>query len=449
MGAEFPESLVASIDRLILTMHPKYKNKTAHGEEQDKDEGDDRDRKTRVFRGLAIPDRQVDYDVADQEMNGVDALDDTFAMLESLGGKAAGKPKDRASRKRSMSPIDDEDREISRNKRYRRSRSRSRSPRGRRDQRNEEFVFEDEFGRTRTVKRHEKQRSRRKYRDEDIDEFRRPPTPELDNEPVLYKVYDGTVTGVKQFGAFVNLKGVRGKVDGLVHISQIQEGVRVNDPNDLLSRGQQVKVKVLKLENGKISLSMKEVDQRSGHDLAPQARIGSGANMQALGGGDMVPVIGDGFNNRRNGIRKRMTSPERWEIKQLIASGVIPKSDYPDIDEDFNAHINSFRDRLKNLWSFHLFGSSKPPTVPSTAQRCKALRSHKSVVKQSSKRPRRRLRRRLPKLISVVNGTTQWRKRNNSRATYETPEKIKPQKQCLNGRRYHKERTLPLANVPT
>jgi ATP-dependent RNA helicase DHX8/PRP22 len=39
-------------------------------------------------------------------------------------------------------------------------------------------------------------------------------------------------------------------------------------------------------------------------------------------------------------MRKRMTSPERWEIKQLIASGVIPKSDYPDIDEDFNAHIN-------------------------------------------------------------------------------------------------------------
>ena len=340
MGAEFPESLVASIDRLILTMHPMYKNKTAKGTDADEDMGDDRDRKTRVFRGLAIPDKEVDYTVADQEENGVDALDDTFAMLESLGGKAAGgKPKDRASRKRSMSPIDDDERDTGR-KRYRRSRSRSRSPRGRRDERNEEFVFQDEFGRTRTVKRHDKQRSRRKYRDEDIDEFRRPPTPELDNEPVLYKVYDGMVTGVKNFGAFVNLKGVRGKVDGLVHVSQIQEGMRVNDPNDLLSRGQQVKVKVIKMENGKISLSMKEVDQRSGRDMAPQARIGSGANMQALGGGDVVPVIEDGFNNRRNGIRKRMTSPERWEIKQLIASGVIPKSDYPDIDEDFNAHIN-------------------------------------------------------------------------------------------------------------
>jgi ATP-dependent RNA helicase DHX8/PRP22 len=342
MGAEFPESLVASIDRLILTMHPKYKNKAANGKKTEEDGGNERDRKTRVFKGLAIPDKEVDYQVADQEETGADALDDTFAMLESLGGKTAGKPKGRASRKRSMSPMDEDERDTSRSKRYRRSRSRSRSrsPRTRRDGRNEEFVFEDEFGRTRTVKRHDKQRSRRKYRDEDIDEFRRPPTPELDNEPILYKVYDGMVTGVKNFGAFVNLKGVRGKVDGLVHVSQIQEGMRVNDPNDLLSRGQQVKVKVIKMENGKISLSMKEVDQRTGRDLAPQARIGSGANMQALGGGDVVPVIEDGFNNRRNGIRKRMTSPERWEIKQLIASGVIPKSDYPEIDEDFNAHVN-------------------------------------------------------------------------------------------------------------
>jgi ATP-dependent RNA helicase DHX8/PRP22 len=35
-----------------------------------------------------------------------------------------------------------------------------------------------------------------------------------------------------------------------------------------------------------------------------------------------------------------MTSPERWEIQQLIASGVIPRSDYPNINEDYNAHLN-------------------------------------------------------------------------------------------------------------
>ena len=352
-GADFPQSLVESIDRLVLTLHPKYKNKGANGKAgaNGAGGGDETDRKTRVFKGLAIPDKDVDYDVADEEpVNDApqaDALDDTFAMLEGLAGKAPGKPKER-SRKRSMSPYDSDD-DASRSKRHRRrdmspSRSRSRSPR--RKGRNDELVFQDEFGRTRTVKPSNKQRSRKKYRDEDLDEFRRPPTPELDDEAVLYKVYDGKVTGVKDFGVFVNLQGVRGKVDGLVHVTQMAEG-RVNHPSDLVSRFQPVKVKVIKMEGGRISLSMKEVDQRTGRDLAPGKRIASlasGANSQGLGGipglDSAVPVVEDGYSGRKNGMRKRMTSPERWEIKQLIASGVIPKSDYPDIDEDYNAHIN-------------------------------------------------------------------------------------------------------------
>ena len=88
MGAEFPQSLVESIDRLILTLHPKYKNKGANGKESGangEDGGDATDRKTRVFKGLAIPDKDVDYEVADEESEKdapqADALDDTFAML--------------------------------------------------------------------------------------------------------------------------------------------------------------------------------------------------------------------------------------------------------------------------------------------------------------------------------------------------------------------------------
>jgi ATP-dependent RNA helicase DHX8/PRP22 len=247
MGAEFPQSLVESIDRLVLTLHPKYK-KSANGSKADAGNGDDTDRKTRVFKGLAIPDKDVDYEVAEEEpANGappVDALDDTFAMLEGLAGKAPGKPKER-SRKRSMSPYDS-DNDTSRSKRHRRknmsvSRSRSRSLE-RRQKKHDELVFQDEFGRTRTVKRQDKTRSRKKYRDEDLDEFRRPPTPELDDEPVLYKIYNGKVTGVKDFGCFVNLEGVRGKVDGLVHVTQMVEGARVNHPSDIVSRWQEVKV---------------------------------------------------------------------------------------------------------------------------------------------------------------------------------------------------------------
>ena len=51
IGAEFPKSLVESVDRLVRTMHPKFKGKkgqndAANGRAQDKE---------KVFRGLAIP----------------------------------------------------------------------------------------------------------------------------------------------------------------------------------------------------------------------------------------------------------------------------------------------------------------------------------------------------------------------------------------------------------
>jgi ATP-dependent RNA helicase DHX8/PRP22 len=311
-GAEFPNSLVESIDRLVLTLHPKYKSKGSNGKSEDA--GADTDKKTRVFKGLAIPDKEVEYtSLADEPFA------DTFAALEGLSSKT------RTKRPRS------------------RSRSRSRSPRRPRRSRNDDFVFEDEFGRTVTKRREEKHSRRRR----DVDDFKRPPTPEIDDEPVLHKVYGAVVANVKQFGAFCTLKGVRGKVDGLVHVSQMAEG-RVNDPSDLVSRGQEVKVKVIKMENGKISLSMKEVDQVSGHDLAPQQRIASGANSQGLGGPGSIPGITDvpvvetGFSGGRIGMKGRMKigENEKWELQQLVASGVMPKSALLDIDEDYNAAIN-------------------------------------------------------------------------------------------------------------
>lgn len=342
MGAEFPNSLIESIDRLVLTLHPKYKSSNAAKENGKEEDGaDDMDvlgeleRKSRVFKGLAIPDKQVEFEeVEPQDAPAeleADAMDDTFAMLESLAGKA---------KKRSASPSYDEH-ERSHSKRHRRSRSRSRSPyrKSRKSKADtDSYVFEDEFGRTRTVPRKDEHRSgrRRRRNSSSDDEFRKPPIPEADPEPILYKVYHGRVTGIKDFGAFVNLQGVRGKVDGLVHVSAMAEGTRVNHPTDIVSRNQEVKVKVMKMENGRISLSMKEVDQLSGRDLNPQKRIfASGANSESLGGGSNdrngtggfsgygggsdVPVDEGEMDPRSLRNRKRLTSPERWEIKQLVS----------------------------------------------------------------------------------------------------------------------------------
>ena len=68
-------------------------------------------------------------------------------------------------------------------------------------------------------------------------------------------VYSGKVTGVMKFGAFVSLEG--GK-SGLVHISEIANTF-VNNVADFLEVGQEVKVKVIKIdENGRINLSIKK-----------------------------------------------------------------------------------------------------------------------------------------------------------------------------------------------
>ncbi|KAK5165167.1 DEAH-box ATP-dependent RNA helicase prp22 [Saxophila tyrrhenica] len=349
---DFPGSLAESIDRLIKSLHPKYRKNGAKQIDDEVDGGG----KSKKFKGLSIPDKEppaVEEEKGGAEDGGAE-LDDTFALLESMAGppKAGGKAEKPANgRKRSISAERERDeRSI---KRHRRSRSRSRSPgrkerRERRKDRNDDFVFQDEFGRNvphRPSDRHDRNgKSDRKSRRDDFD---RPPQPELDDAPVQYKIYRGRVTGVKDFGVFVNLRDVKGKVDGLVHVSAMAD-YKVNHPSDLVARDQEVWIKVMKAQEGRVSLSMSEVDQATGMDQRPGRRIQApttGANAVGLNGAadarldPMAPVVetGAGAGKRQ---RKRLTSPERWEIRQLIASGVIKAADYPDLDDDYNAAIN-------------------------------------------------------------------------------------------------------------
>ena len=83
-------------------------------------------------------------------------------------------------------------------------------------------------------------------------------------EPEVGVIYDGKVVKIVDFGAFVNFIGKR---DGLVHISEIAPR-RIKSVSDVLSEGDNVKVKVLGIDDrGKVKLSMKAVNQESGEDL--------------------------------------------------------------------------------------------------------------------------------------------------------------------------------------
>src|SRR3546814_3471896 len=73
-------------------------------------------------------------------------------------------------------------------------------------------------------------------------------------------MYNGRVVNIVDFGAFVNFMG--GK-DGLVHVSEMKNE-RVEKPTDVVSEGQEVKVKVLEIDpRGKVCLSMRVVDQET------------------------------------------------------------------------------------------------------------------------------------------------------------------------------------------
>ena len=86
-------------------------------------------------------------------------------------------------------------------------------------------------------------------------------------EPELNVIYTGKVVKTVDFGAFVNFMGAR---DGLVHISELQQG-RTEKTTDIVKEGDEVKVKVIGFDDrGKIKLSMKRVDQETGEDLDPQ-----------------------------------------------------------------------------------------------------------------------------------------------------------------------------------
>ncbi len=80
----------------------------------------------------------------------------------------------------------------------------------------------------------------------------------LVEEPEVGKIYEGTVVSIKDFGAFVNIMP---GIDGMLHISQIVEGKRLKSVEEVLHVGDKVKVRLVAIDHGKLSLSMIGVEQ--------------------------------------------------------------------------------------------------------------------------------------------------------------------------------------------
>ncbi|XP_045807585.1 probable pre-mRNA-splicing factor ATP-dependent RNA helicase DEAH5 isoform X2 [Trifolium pratense] len=159
----------------------------------------------------------------------------------------------------------------------------------------------------------------------------------------LYMVYKGRVSRVMDTGCFVQLDDFRGK-EGLVHVSQMATR-KIGNAKEVVKRDQQVYVKVISVSGSKLSLSMRDVDQHTGKDLLPLKKRSEEetfrTNPQDSKDGPVARtglsgiriVEEDDVGSSRRPL-KRMSSPEIWEAKQLIASGVLSVSEYPSYDDE-------------------------------------------------------------------------------------------------------------------
>lgn len=83
------------------------------------------------------------------------------------------------------------------------------------------------------------------------------------NKYTVGTVMEGTVEQLKDYGAFVNIGD---GITGLVHISQISDR-RLKHPSQVLKEGDKVKVKIIKIENNKISLSIREAAELTSREV--------------------------------------------------------------------------------------------------------------------------------------------------------------------------------------
>lgn len=86
------------------------------------------------------------------------------------------------------------------------------------------------------------------------------------------QVHEGTVRSIRDFGAFVDLGGI----DGLIHVSKLS-WERVNHPNEVLTEGQAIKVRVDKVdkETGRIGLSYRDVGANPWDDVESKYPVGN------------------------------------------------------------------------------------------------------------------------------------------------------------------------------
>lgn len=104
------------------------------------------------------------------------------------------------------------------------------------------------------------------------------------------QIVDGTVQSIQPYGAFVDVGGI----EGLIHISELGHG-RVERVEDVVSVGEQIRVKVLTVEqtadkSTRISLSLRQATQSAGADEGGSGTAAAGGSERAVIDAEVVKV---------------------------------------------------------------------------------------------------------------------------------------------------------------
>ena len=144
-------------------------------------------------------------------------------------------------------------------------------------------------------------------------------------------VVDATVTKIANFGAFARLED---SIEGLIHITELSEAV-ITNPNEVVSEGQEIKVKILKIEmeRKRLGLSLKQTSET----LPPEGYI-SEAPVEEL----TVPeetegevVIEDSIpSSDVTELEEEETETAEPDIAEIELEDSIPSSDVTELEEE-------------------------------------------------------------------------------------------------------------------
>ncbi|KAG2689211.1 hypothetical protein I3760_09G129600 [Carya illinoinensis] len=345
-GAEMPDYFVRTLLTIIHAILPPKQNSDKESKNESASDGkkpkysalaiaDDRKRAKEIEREIELEARERLRDGEEREEENRHRRRDRDRDRDRGRDRDGDRDRDRDRRDRRRDRHDRDERHRDRDidgdddgRRDYRSRERHRD-RHEKNGRNDEDLVNRDNGENEDYAGGGKDRSNGRYKSD---------------EPELYKVYRGRVSRVMDSGCFVQLTDLKGK-EGLVHVSQIATR-RIANAKDVVKRDQEVYVKLISVSGQKLSLSMRDVDQNTGKDLLPlkKSSMDDTHRRNPSSGSKEGPATRTGLS----GIRifeeedavpsrrplKRMSSPEIWEAKQLIASGVLSVTDYPTYDEE-------------------------------------------------------------------------------------------------------------------